>query len=92
MIIRILGEGQYDVADSELDALNSLDDTLQTAVESKDDSSFSSALGALLDSVRSSGSQLADDELCPSDLVLPSSDSSLDDVQQMLAEDGLIPG
>ena len=33
MIIRILGEGQYDVADHALDRLNELDATLEAAVE-----------------------------------------------------------
>jgi hypothetical protein len=35
---------------------------------------------------------LADDTLQDSDLILPPSDATLDEVRQLLADDGLIPG
>ena len=92
MIVRILGEGQVDVPDAELDALNQLDDQLQSAIDGEDDTAFASALGALLDRVRQAGRLLADDELVPSDLVLPSPDASLAEVRELLNDDGLIPG
>ena len=40
MIIRILGEGQYDVAEGEVSNLNTLDDTLAQAVASGDEATF----------------------------------------------------
>jgi hypothetical protein len=92
MIVRILGEGQLDVPDSELDGLNELDDKVQAAVDSGDDDGFSAALGALLDRVRSAGRALPDDDIVPSDLVLPSPDASLAEVRELLGDEGLIPG
>ncbi|MBV9291091.1 MAG: hypothetical protein JO222_01480 [Frankiales bacterium] len=92
MIVRILGEGQLDVPDSELDALNELDDKVQAAVDSGDDDGFSAALVALLERVRSSGRALTDDDIVPSDLVLPSPDASLAEVRELLGDEGLIPG
>jgi len=92
MIVRILGEGQVDVPDAELEPLNQLDDQLQSAIDNEDDGAFASALGALLDRVRQAGRPLADDELVPSDLVLPSPDASLAEVRELLSDDGLIPG
>jgi hypothetical protein len=92
VIVRILGEGQYDVTDTELDALNSLDDTLQSTVEGGDEDSFASALAALLERVRKVGRTLPDDEIVPSDLVLPSPDASLAEVRELLGDEGLIPG
>jgi hypothetical protein len=92
VIVRILGEGQYDVADTELDALNSLDDALQSAVDGGDEDSFASALAALLERVRKVGRTLPDDEIVPSDLVLPSPDASLAEVRELLGDEGLIPG
>jgi hypothetical protein len=50
------------------------------------------ALDALLDKVRAVGAPLPDEELVPSDLVLPSSDASLDEVRELLGDEGLIPG
>ncbi len=40
VIIRILGEGQYDVADHALDRLNELDTALEAAVEAGDEAAF----------------------------------------------------
>lgn len=92
MIVRILGEGQRDVPDSEIDALNQLDDDLQAAVEADDDARFRAALVALLDRVRAVGAPLPDDALAPSDLVLPADDAHVDEVRELLGDEGLIPG
>ena len=54
MIVRILGEGQFEVADSQLDGLNALDEAVESAVEADDNEAFGTALTALLDGVRSS--------------------------------------
>ena len=92
MIVRILGEGQRRIDDADLEGLNALDKELTTAVESGDADGFSSALSALLDKVRQVGKALPDDEIVPSDLVLPSADASLDEVRELLGDEGLIPG
>jgi PspA-Associated protein len=92
MIVRILGEGQLRVDDSATDELNVLDAALERAVNAGDERAFRSALAALLDRVRSLGSPLAQDAIEPSDLILPYSEASLDDVRGMMAGEGLIPG
>ena len=92
MIVRILGEGQLDVPEGELASLNALDDDLQSAVDSSDESKFAASLSALLSRVREVGRPLPDDEIVPSELVLPAGDASLAEVRQLLSDDGLIPG
>ena len=92
MIVRILGEGQFDVPDAEIEALNELDDTLVEAVEARDTDTFTIALGELLAKVRAAASPHAPDALDESDLILPGSDSSIEEVRQLLGDDGLIPG
>lgn len=92
MIVRILGEGQYDVADDDLPRLNELDRSVEAAVETGDEDAFGTALTALLDGVRSHGTVHAADSLDESDLILPPSDATIDEVRQLLADDGLIPG
>jgi hypothetical protein len=92
MIVRILGEGQIDVPDAEVEGLNALDAELQSAVEASDDERFQAALGSLLDKVRSSGRPVPADELVASKLILPSADASLAEVRDLLSGDGLIPG
>jgi PspAA-like protein len=92
VIIRILGEGQYDVADHALDRLNELDATLEAAVEAGDEAGFASALTALLDGVRTVGVAHPADSLDESDLILPYPDATIEQVRELLSDDGLIPG
>ncbi|MGH3366167.1 MAG: PspA-associated protein PspAA [Nocardioidaceae bacterium] len=92
MIVRILGEGQFDVPDTALDELNELDEALVTAVESGDTDAFAGALGELLVGVRAAAAPHALDALDRSDLILPGPDSSLSEVRALLGDDGLIPG
>jgi hypothetical protein len=94
VIVRILGEGQYDVSDDAIDRLNQLDSAVETAVETGDEEAFADALGALLDGVRTVGVPHELGALDESDLILPPGDATIDEVRQLLAEtdEGLIPG
>ncbi|MER6447769.1 PspA-associated protein PspAA [Streptomyces venezuelae] len=92
MIVRIMGEGQVEVADSHFPELNRLDDELLSEMEGGDEDGFRRTLGALLDAVRRLGTPLPDDALEPSELILPAADAALDEVREMLSDDGLIPG
>ena len=92
MIVRILGEGQLDVDDAQLDELNRLDDELQTSLEQGDEADFHNRLVALLDAVRKGSSPVPDDRLAPSELILPHEEATLDEVRELLGNDGLIPG
>jgi hypothetical protein len=94
MIVRILGEGQWNVADDRLDPLNALDAEVESAVEAGDEERFAAGLTALLGAVRSTGTQLPDESLVDSDLILPPEDATIDEVRALLSDtdDGLIPG
>ena len=92
MIVRILGEGQFSVDEAATAELNKLDTQLEAAVERDDETAFTAALHGLLDQVRALGAPLPSDALEPSDLILPSPDSSMDEVRKLLTYDGLIPG
>jgi hypothetical protein len=92
MIVRILGEGQLELADDVLDHLNNLDAAVEAAVESGDEDAFRSALATLLHGVREHGRPVPDDALLPSDAILPASDIPLAEVRQLLGDEGLIPG
>ena len=92
MIVRILGEGQYDLSDEAVAALNDLDARVESSVEAGDEDEFRTALAALLDGVRTAGAAHDAGSLEPSDLILPMADASLAEVRDMLSGDGLIPG
>ena len=92
MILRILGEGQLEVSDDSLLELNELDEVLIGAVEKGDESGFHTALTALVDKVRAVGKPVADDYIGPSEFILPGADATLDEVRDLLSDEGLIPG
>ncbi|MGI5454147.1 PspA-associated protein PspAA [Streptomyces sp. CA-249302] len=92
MVVRIMGEGQVRLADSHLTELNKLDDELLREMEKGDGPGFRRTLAALLTKVRELGTPLPDDALEPSDLILPSPDATLQEVRDLLSDDGLIPG
>ena len=92
MIVRILGEGQYDLSDEAVSALNDLDAQVESAVEADDEDAFRGARTSLLDGVRTAGVAHDADSLEPSDLILPMADATLAEVRDMLSGDGLIPG
>ncbi len=93
MIIRIMGgEGQYDVPDDSADALNALDDRVEASVDARDQAAFTAAFGELLTAVRQHGSPVPDDTIVDSDLVLPPPDATVEEVAELLGDEGLIPG
>ena len=92
MIVRILGEGQLEVPDGEVAGLNALDDALQQAIDGDDDDAFRTALHALLDRVRAVSQPVPVDSLQPSELILPRPDAHVDEVRELLGDEGLIPG
>ena len=93
MIVRILNEGQWELSQEALRSLNSVDDELEKAVAANDQERLTAALAGLLDQVRGSGRVLPDDDLRDSDLILPDTDSTVEEVRALLSEssEGLIP-
>jgi hypothetical protein len=91
VIIRLLGEGQWRVDDELLVRLNELDDAVGKAVEDGDERALWTGLQALADAVRTGGVKLADDELSPSDAVVPPEDLSLEEARELLQDEGFIP-
>lgn len=91
MIVRIQGEGQFRLDDSGIQELNRLDDALEVSL-GQGEAEFQAALAAIEGVVRGRGSRLADEELVESDVILPPSDATADEVRATLDDDGLIPG
>ena len=93
MIVRILSEGQWELSEDAIRALNELDEAVEQAVAADDQERLGQALHSLHDRVRATGTLVADDALQDSDLILPSADSTLEDMRGLLSEseEGLIP-
>jgi PspAA-like protein len=91
VIVRLMGEGQF-VADDALRArLDALDDEVARAVEAGDERGLWAGLQALAAAVREGGEKLPDEDLRPSDAIIPPEDLSLEEARELLADEGFIP-
>lgn len=88
MIVRILGEGRYEVPDADLPAIEEIDDVLNDAIDRGDEAAFTGALADIVGEVRHSGTPLAHDDDRTSGMVVPHEGSSLAEVKALLAEEG----
>ena len=91
MIVRILGEGQFNLPGSVIDDLNDIDNRMVEAVAAEDGAEFQSLLDEMFRLVRDRGESLPIDELVESDLILPETDLTLDEAKHIFIGDGLLP-
>jgi hypothetical protein len=91
MIVRIAGEGQFELPDGDADRLNELDNRAVSAVESGDETGFRELWAQMLELVKSDGQALPDDELVESDVILPPRDITFQEAQNEFTGEGLIP-
>ncbi len=91
MIVRLMGEGQYSIDDAALERLNALDDEATAALEAGDETALEKHLTSMWELVRAEGSALPDDDLSPSDAIVPTFDLSLEEAGRLLGDEGFIP-
>jgi hypothetical protein len=91
VIVRLSGEGQYRVPDEVVQQLNELDDAAQAAVDAEDEPELDRRLDEMWELVRRDGQLLPDDDLSPSDFVIPPSDLTLEETKRLFSAEGLIP-
>ena len=93
MIVRLMNEGQFRVGDEVLTQLDRLDDEAVAALEQGDEETLDARLEAMWELVQSQGERLPDDDLSPSDAIVPPADLTLEETRALFAGDGsgLIP-
>ena len=91
MIVRVLGEGQFEVDEEVAKGLNDLDEQAEQALEADDQKQFSELLERMAEAVRTNGSRLPDEDLTPSEAIIPPDDLSLDEARRLFEDEGLIP-
>jgi hypothetical protein len=92
VIVRIATEGQYELGESDEEALGELDNEAVSVCATGDEQQFHDVYARLLDFVRSHGQPVADDRLDPSDIIFPPPDISLEEASKEFSGEGLIPG
>ncbi len=91
MIVRVSTEGQYEISDDDVPALDQLDNEAVVACDTNDEQRFREAFTRLLELIREKGQLLPDDELVGSDIILPPPDVSLEEAKKEFQGEGLIP-
>jgi len=91
MIVRIMGEGQYRLDEEAAGRVNALDNEAVAAVEGDDEDAFHVAFEQMLELIRTDGEHMHDDELEPSDVIVPPADITFVEAAADFTGDGLIP-
>jgi hypothetical protein len=91
VIVRISNEGQYRLDDGHHARLDELDNAVVAAVAALDENGFHARFEELLHFVRSEGEPLDDDDLEPSEYILPPADLTFVEAGEEFSGDGLIP-
>lgn len=91
MIVRIAGEGQYTLPDTDADRLNQLDNDAVAAVEAEDRAKFAELWSQMLELVKTDGTEVDGEDLDASDVILPPRDITFEEAQAEFTGEGLIP-
>ena len=92
MIVRIATEGQYEVGEGDVPALEQLDNDAVAACDSGDEQQFNDTFTRLIEFVRDKGKPVPEDRLDPSDVIFPPPDVSFEEAKAEFSGEGLIPG
>lgn len=89
MIIRIMGEGQYNVRSSLFDTLNKIDNSIVEYVQKGDEKGYRKNLEKLIGTIKSKGVALDDEELLESDIIVPPADMTLKEAREVFSGTGI---
>ena len=92
MIIRIMGEGQYNVKSSQFDKLNKIDNKIVEYVQKGDEKKYKKGLADLIGMIHREGIQLDNEDLIESDVIVPPADMTLEEARQVFRGTGIFKG
>ena len=92
MIVRVSGEGQFELPDGDAERLNELDNRAVAAVEGGDEAEVPGAVELRCSSWSPpTATEIGEDELVESDVILPPRDISFAEAAGEFTGEGLIP-
>ncbi len=91
MIVRLMGEGQYELDKKHMTELNKIDNKVVKIVEKRDEKAFKSEFRKLEDYVHRYGKPIPHEILKPSDIIIPPADITLEEARKIFKGEGLIP-
>jgi hypothetical protein len=90
MIVRILGEGQFEVEGSLVDRLNAIDNKIVEHVNKGDRKEFKKDLARLISAIKEKGEPIDPVDIVPSDIIVPPEDLTLEEARKVFRGEGLI--
>jgi len=91
VIVRIAGEGQFELSNDHLGRLNEMDNAAVAAVDAGEEPRFLQLLADMHALVRTDGTPVPEEELVSSDVILPPEDTTLEEARMEFSGEGLIP-
>ena len=91
MIVRVMGEGQFEIDDEVAKGLNELDEQAEQALEAGDTEQLAELLERMAEAVRTNGARVPDEDLTPSEGIVPPPDLTLEEAKELFEGEGLIP-
>jgi hypothetical protein len=90
MIVRVSGEGQYELDEAEAKQLDQRDTSLVAAINAGDMERFRSELAETIRFVEENGTPVPHDRVVPSEVIIPPRDIDLDEARQFFTDEGLM--
>ena len=90
MIVRLMGEGQYEFDKKHLNAINKIDNEIVKIVNDRDEIVFKAEFKKLIDYVRKNGKKIPPEIIKPSDIIIPPADITLEEANKIFRGEGLI--
>lgn len=90
MIVRVSGEGQYELAERDGRQLEGMDRRLVEAINEDDLASFQSRLSETIRFVEEHGTPVPHHRVVPSEVIIPPPDIDLDEARQFFTDEGLM--
>ncbi len=92
-IVRIMGQGQFMIDNKILKKLNQIDNSIVQLVSNDrtDNTEFKKRLSELTDIVEKNSKQLDPKEIVQSDIILPSTDLSIEEAKRLFQGEGVVP-
>jgi hypothetical protein len=91
VIVRVMGEGQFEIDDEVAKGLNELDEQAEQALEAGDTEQLADLLERMAEAVRTNGARVPDEDLTPSEGIVPPPDLTLEEAKELFEGEGLIP-
>jgi hypothetical protein len=86
-----MGEGQFEIDDEVAKGLNELDEQAEQALEAGDTEQLADLLERMAEAVRTNGARVPDEDLTPSEGIVPPPDLTLEEAKELFEGEGLIP-